>query len=627
MTTSGAGVPGRQDFDFRNSDHVYDLFDASFPDRLIRAQCEIVEADTHIDLQEMLRTIQFTAGSAAYGCPQNLPPTLVVPMTTRQFVTSKEMDLFVYCFAGVFKTSRATFTHFVVILPETVFITYKRRLELRSGNFALVSTTNDLTIMSTRLFTRTTNELAQNKVHFYYVGSDRQILMVLNVEKISFTNKILTTLTHLFPFIKKELDKYAYPVPYSNAVKEFSLDPLGYRERDLSMLDATYICAVVQVIFCSAYTKQDMIEDQIFRRMTAVLATLKQEAISKAIHSNTYNSLRIEPYSAQGVALQAIGLVLNYTRQGTHNPLIKLTEVVAIRDLAIDFQITDLAIAIHEQMGLVYTGFHLSTLHFAFTAIKLIEDGSLKLFPKAREELPILKELKDKILRAPYYGLQASQPTEAQIKNFPILCSIGVFYHGRTLLEEERDEWEDYAIAGITAHVDHKADVNLAKSFAEILPNHNLASLAELAATLNLVDAEKLLLQHVNITRDDMYYYMHEHDLTCAWFVSERNRRLEQASAQYRAFIKEEAVRAFDSRSISLTSAISALDDRNDRINALQYLADERARFDKSLRNLSGTLTLFEGALHPSIDDVRVQLRTEYDNLIASIEKMALPGN
>jgi hypothetical protein len=70
------------------------------------------------------------------------------------------------------------------------------------------------------------------------------------------------------------------------------------------------------------------------------------------------------------------------------------------------------------------------------------------------------------------------------------LCSIGVFYHGRTLLEEEREAWEDYAISGITAHIEHKADVNLSKSFAEILPNHNLAS------SLTLSDAEKLLSQH-----------------------------------------------------------------------------------------------------------------------------------
>jgi hypothetical protein len=317
--------------------------------------------------------------------------------------------------------------------------------------------------------------------------------------------------------------------------------------------------------------------------------------------------------------------VLNVTSAGTHDPHIKLSETVDIKTLAFQMQITDFAVALHEQIGLVFNGFHMGTLHFAFAALTIIEVSDKKLFPRAEAEVPKLKALRVKIGQSPYYGLQHSQPTEAQIKNFPILCSIGVFYHGRTLMEEEREDWEDYAISGITAHIDQKADVSLSKSYAEILPNHNLASLAELAASLTLPDAEKLLERHPHITRDDIYYYMHDKLNNNVWYVHERNKRMEKASSEYRKFIKEEAIRAFDSRYMSLQTAASSLDDKAARLGAQQYLMDERAKFDKSLRNLTGTLTLFEGALHPSIDDVRLKLKNEYTTILTAVEKMVLP--
>jgi hypothetical protein len=432
-------------------------------------------------------------------------------------------------------------------------------------------------------------------------------------------------LTHLYPYIQNELEKYAVAMPYVTAEREHGLDPAGYRERDAAIADKTYICAITQLVFCSAYSKESMMEDQIYRRMIAALAKMQQEAIPKVTFSSTYNSLRIVPYSAQGIALQALGLVLNYTSVGTHNPYIKLSETVDIRTLAYQLQITDFAIALHEQIGLVFSGFHMGTLHFAFAALSIIESSDKKLFPRAKEEVPRLKELRAKVGKAPYYGLQHSQPNEAQIKNFPILCSIGVYYHGRTLMEEEQEAWEDYAISGITAHIEHKADVNLSKSYADILPNHNLASLAELAASLTLPDAEKLLERHPQITRDDMYYYMHDKLDDCVWYIHERNNRMEAASAEYRKFIKDEAIRAFDSRYMALQTAASALDDKAARLSAQQYLMDERAKFDKSLRSLTGTLTLFEGALHPSIDDIRVKLKEEYTTILSVVEKMNLP--
>jgi hypothetical protein len=225
---------------------------------------------------------------------------------------------------------------------------------------------------------------------------------VLTVEKISFTDKILTVLAHLYPYIEPELAKYAVAMPYSAAEKEHGLDPSGYRERNAALADATFICAVSHVVFCSAYSKESMIEDQIYRRMVATLATLKQEAISCAVSSATYNSLRIVPYSAQGVALHALGLVLNYTSVGPHDPKIKLSEVVDIKTLAFALQITDLAIATHEQISLVYTGFHMGTLHFAFAALTIIESSDKKLFPRAAEEAPRLKELRKKIGQSPY---------------------------------------------------------------------------------------------------------------------------------------------------------------------------------------------------------------------------------
>ncbi len=96
-------------------------------------------------------------------------------------------------------------------------------------------------------------------------------------------------LVHLYPYVEKELSKYAVAMPYITAEREHGLDPSGYRERNAVLADQTFICALAQIVFCSAYSKESMIEDQIYRRMVEVLAKLQQEAIPRVTFASTYN--------------------------------------------------------------------------------------------------------------------------------------------------------------------------------------------------------------------------------------------------------------------------------------------------------------------------------------------------
>jgi hypothetical protein len=186
-------------------------------------------------------------------------------------------------------SAQGTFACFICVYPEDIFVVYRKMIEIKVGPLDLVTESPVIQRWTDKLFARSTNELAQNTVHRFYVGSDRQILAILTVEKISFTDKILTVLMHLYPYIENELSKYAVAMPYVAAEKEHGLDPSGYRERNAALADQTFICAITQIVFCSAYSKESMIEDQIYRRMIAALAKLQQEAIPKVTFSSTYN--------------------------------------------------------------------------------------------------------------------------------------------------------------------------------------------------------------------------------------------------------------------------------------------------------------------------------------------------
>jgi hypothetical protein len=177
--------PGVAPLNLGNADNIATIFDACFDDELDSSSYQLRELLYHSDLTEFFRSLKMNKSKIAYGCPTRISDVNLLPLTTRQFNSSPHRDMLIFCAKGNFVSARGIFTCFVCVYPEELYVTYRKMIEKQVGLIALATENHEIAGWTDRLFTRSTNELAQNAIHHFYVGSDRQILAVLMVEKIS----------------------------------------------------------------------------------------------------------------------------------------------------------------------------------------------------------------------------------------------------------------------------------------------------------------------------------------------------------------------------------------------------------------------------------------------------------
>ena len=380
--------------------------------------------------------------------------------------------------------------------------------------------------------------------------------------------KIQYMLLYLFPHLQ---------LAYSKKYKDYTFKEAGkiWRMGIPAEVEATKAFAIVGIYslgYC--YTKQDMIANQIGKRLTAAA---KQESIPNTNPATIESSLAtcgFEVDKNRGDIDAVYGWIVALDRDYNYIPDIHTDDLITATEKEAAWKWDKVSTAIFTQLRLITQNMRSTSLRFGITGIRGAEQIP-NLLTKAMEiEIANLKVLKEELLNRPYTGLVRMLPLKHQVVTNKAMIYFGLRYYNRGLDEEGKKSFARYEVNSVGGKLDLSLRNRIDK-MVELTAHTGLLNDVELIQDSSLKDAERffglLSVENQAVVRREL----EKAEVPCVWLCSIRQQEKDELVIKTKEAIKKKLKHDYD----TINSQLEAKK-RSTRDDALV------ARLDRAMNEL-----------------------------------------
>jgi len=366
-------------------------------------------------------------------------------------------------------------------------------------------------------------DVAQDVV--VYVCNQLQLLTLLEQVDVPAVTKMLSSLCTLFPKARPDMQKFFSLKPFEVAMDEYGMTLKDPTAMTPAALVAEYRSATIFWALLNGYSDKATFAAQIYKRMTAGLASISGDPIQESIYEGTVRTFDVLPGSAGGHGDRGLGIILARDTTCKYDPTVTDANLIESNTQSNTWKLTKWSEAVLGQMRIVFEHKHQATLNFTqvFVVAADLTDWTYPPFIAAEK---IKFEAAMETIKGRRYGcLIEKQADHLQVKNFPALAVLGLEYHKKSLDDAEKKEFAKYAIAGIREHIKSAHERATLDLMITVLPDPNISMIGQLAQTTSARFIEMLVSHSTTNIRDALFMALSHLTTPGLWFDEELKRR------------------------------------------------------------------------------------------------------
>lgn len=353
---------------------------------------------------------------------------------------------------------------------------------------------------------------------YIVVGTGDQLLSFIATPGFPQQDRMATVFTAMFPYIKEWAQSTLITISYDDYItRHSSVAPTPIPPSEEARI-RLHQAATVQACLGTAYSREDMVEKQLYRRYKAACANMQLETMTESQFAEAYGCFGRDTYANNPHILELLGRVLAIREDYSFDITVTVRNLANLTQLMDHFHISKFSGAMLEQMRMVHSHSQHTSVIFGLSILPLIRT----IFPAKGgdydRQFTAACDLRETIESQLFVGLVRVLPEMHKIKTIALVVYVGVLYHQRVALEEQQgDTFAKFNIEGIAKHIARMEDRNLCKSIADFLPMGGIVTLGVLCQFVSEEQINLALSRREDVSAISLYRYLRTLGTHCDW--------------------------------------------------------------------------------------------------------------
>lgn len=387
---------------------------------------------------------------------------------------------------------------------------------------------------------------------------------------VSWKTKLLTVFFVRMPAARGAVAQMATAIPSPG---QYAPNTTG---KQVEIIDGLYLLLL-------GYSQQENLGRQVAGRINAAAASMGAEEVTVENVTDAMGLYQVSVSTSPGPIFDVIGNTVSLDYQGDGDPALPTDESMGARAAGNFFGMTPWAMAMYEQMRMVYLNKKGTTVRMGAVILELARSICHQMKGVWLAEWNRLNAQCMTLATCGYISCQNVLPDNLRIAKFPRLCYMGLLYHKQNLKDDaERETFSKYAVAAIAGHITNQSERNTCEYIVRIWPSVLISTLARIAEFMPVDNLDDEYAQLTEVQQLALMKELKRIGSTSPWYRLKREAR----EAAVRAQMRERAIRDLRERlreSVAAARAQAHLEANHDRRN--QVLMDindwERACLEK----------------------------------------------
>lgn len=420
------------------------------------------------------------------------------------------------------------------------------------------------------------------------------IVMTSNLPRPTILASILVS---LFPHVLDNLPAGILVLPFCMTSDVSGVEIARFEVADDARKAHEFAIGIMIHVVLPSYNTETKTNDQVRRRVNAMLQSIGMELIPEGRISQRFTSLLSERYTPQGSLTVLIGMVVSTDSEGVYNSEATLEQLGSPQELMELWNLCPLALAVLEGMRLVYERIHCTTALWAVDMANKIRPHVKDYEEPWRTELSVVETMGANLVGKPYAGLVVAIPKSRRIASYPRIAAIAVLYQRECHKAAGTSEtFSAFNVDGVVSHLSEQQDKDTAELLAKVIPTHRLIARALVLESSTRIDWGHLVAGLTETERLQVRNYLMKTAPDCAWIKAELGREGREAMERFSAKIIEQIVNPLEASiptHLSIAYNMESAEQRGAALAAIQSTRDGIA--DLRIRMAGGAEAMAAG--------------------------------
>lgn len=441
-----------------------------------------------------------------------------------------------------------------------------------------------------------------------YVVSIQNVVQFLEDSTITIPEKIVSGYLMAFPQVVKWVLSECDVHPYN--------PPAGVGAAQTPPTPVQQMCALGIMVLTPAYSRDQRLAQQLFRRINAAASGGGFPAVSQADVQSLVDSASWVASSSSRLGPELAGRTCALTNTYVYDPDVFVEDLAGVDEVSQHFHLEKWSKQLLVQARLVFHNYQAVSLHFGFSIAEIGADVLTSLGGKWKAELDLMDSLSEKMVKSMFLGCRGQVPESHQVKMMPRLIYIGAYYYQINLTsEEEKAEFAYFNIDGIMKHITPSKDINMCQAIAESLPSGSVIALGTLLGNCSIGTAESVMTNKSELEKKAVYFFLKDKYPDSPWYVDQKEREEAEWRMKIRRELSGEIEKIYENTLKKMSSIAAREQDANRRLALLAQIDSYTAGYAARVGDLVSIDDITPAVPRADLEEVRTALMDEYEDL------------
>ncbi|UNI73817.1 MAG: hypothetical protein [brine shrimp artovirus 1] len=419
-------------------------------------------------------------------------------------------------------------------------------------------------------------------------------------QEIDGTTKVLSCLLHCFSTCKDYGSNIVQILSYNFLKDAF---PTRFRDPALTPIELsnTFNVIVISACLIPAYSRQEIVKDQLYRRYKAVMASQKSNPVDEATFGARFAELNLKCSDLASQVMDFVGMSIMLDNQYNFSLRLAKDKIVPSTTMVADAMIDSWVAPLRDQMMLVFRNKNMTTLAMAVAVRKTMENNNMSLESVFADEVNNLATIEQEISLSEFRCLSGSQELALQVNRVPHFAYLGLLYNERRLSEAEKANWKSYQVEAVGQHISSDSGRQLVKRYADYMPAPDVVDAVRLAKNMSKDFIESIVREFKESDRNLVFNALKQTNANCDWFKFELHKRQVKYQQDIKTSLTPKCKSAIANRYADLMTVVNFISDQTKRTAALNRLNQWKEDVSSLVEDEFGTV--FEVA-DPNFPDI-----------------------